>query len=234
MAVKVALINRYETLLNSSHPTVWDVFEEFSRTPSSGPSTPLDPNSVVHRVVRFQRGNCIDLIPSRLELSYTLRNPAQKETLLQRLVSSIEDQYDLILLDCSPTESMLTTAAYLASDHILVPVRPEFLSSIGLPLLVRSMEDFHQQHVDHRLQLAGIVFNSTSEYAPEENLSKRSVRDLANENGWYVFQSEIPYSRSYPKGAREGNPIFWTSYARQKQASRFHTFAAELAQRIGL
>jgi chromosome partitioning protein len=96
------------------------------------------------------------------------------------------------------------------------------------------MEDFHQQHVDHRLQLAGIVFNSTSEYAPEENLSKRSVRDLANENGWYVFQSEIPYSRSYPKGAREGNPIFWTSYARQKQASRFHTFAAELAQRIGL
>ena len=227
-------VNRYETLLNSSHPTVWDVFEEFSRTPSSGPSTPLDPNSVVHRVVRFQRGNCIDLIPSRLELSYTLRNPAQKETLLQRLVSSIEDQYDLILLDCSPTESMLTTAAYLASDHILVPVRPEFLSSIGLPLLVRSMGDFHQQHQEHHLQLAGIVFNATSAYTPEETLSKRSVRQLANQQGWYVFHSEIAYSRSYPKGAREGRPIFRTSYARQDQADRFHTFAVEFAQRVGI
>ena len=195
---------------------------------------PLDPNSVIQNVESFRDGSRIDLIPSRLELSYTLRNPAQKESLLARLVSRVDSEYDLILLDCPPTESMLTTAAYLTSDYILVPVRPEFLSSIGLPLLVRSMEDFHQQHVDRRLQLAGIVFNSTSEYAPEENLSKRSVRELANENGWYVFQSEIPYSRSYPKGAREGNPIFWTSYARQKQASRFHTFAAELAQRIGL
>jgi chromosome partitioning protein len=129
---------------------------------------------------------------------------------------------------------MLTTAAYLASDYILVPVRPEFLSSIGLPLLVRSMDDFHQQHQGHHLQLAGIVFNATSAYTPEETLSKQTVRQLANQQGWYIFHSEIAYSRSYPKGAREGRPIFRTSYARQDQADRFHTFAVEFAQRVGI
>jgi chromosome partitioning protein len=129
---------------------------------------------------------------------------------------------------------MLTKAAYLASDYILVPVRPEFLSSIGLPLLVRSMDDFQQQHQGHHLQLAGIVFNATSAYTPEETLSKQSVRQLANQQGWHVFNSEIAYSRSYPKGAREGRPIFRTSYARQKQADLFHTFATEFAQRVEL
>ena len=166
---------RYGAIHDSGSPTVWDIFEQFSRTPSAGVPPALDISSVVHNLASFQEGSRIDLIPSRLELSHTLRNPAQKETLLERAVSTIEDQYDLILLDCPPTESMLTTAACLASDFILVPVRPEFLSLIGLPLLVRSMDDFQQQHSNHQLELAGIVFNSVSEYAPEEHLSKQSV-----------------------------------------------------------
>ena len=228
-------VDRYEGIHESDGHTVWDVFEEFSRTPSAGAHVALDPNSVIYNVANFRRaGNRIDLIPSRLELAYTLRNPAQKESLLARLVSTIDSQYDLILLDCPPTESMITTAAYLTSDYILVPVRPEFLSSIGLPLLVRSMQDFRQQHSNHHLSLAGVVFNATSGYVPEESLSKQAVVQLANSEGWYVFESEIPFSRSYPKGAREGRPIFRTSYARQIQARRFHTFATEFAQRIGL
>ena len=227
-------VDRYRNIHDSGRPTVWDIFEQYSRTPSGGSPPPLDLDSTVHNVQRFSGGSRIDLIPSRLELSYTLRNPAQKETLLQRSIERLESQYDLVLLDCPPTESMLTTAAYLTSDYILVPVRPEFLSSIGLPLLVRSMEDFQQQHSNHQLELAGIVFNSTSDYSPEEHLSKQSVSDLATEHGWYVFEAEVPFSRSFPKGAREGNPIFRTSYARQTQARRFHTFASEFAGRIGI
>lgn len=228
-------VDRYERIHNAGSPTVWNVFEEFTRVPGGANPAPLDPNTVIYNVTRFVGvSSQIDLIPSRLELAYTLRNPGQKEHLLERLISQIEDRYDLILLDCAPTESLLTTAAYLASDYLLVPVRPEFLSSIGLPLLVRSMQEFHQQYQNHQLELAGIVFNATSAYVPEEALSKKSVLDLANQHGWYVFKSEVNYSRSYPKGAREGRPIFSTSYSRQTQANRFHAFAAEVAQRIGI
>ena len=188
----------------------------------------------MYNVKKFYRGGCIDIIPSRLELAYSLRNPAQKEQLLAKLISKIEEEYGLILLDCAPTESFLTMAAYLASDYILVPVKPEYLSSIGLPLLVNSMEEFKRHHDDYNLELAGVVFNATSGYVPEEVKSKNDVKKVARENGWYIFKNEISYSRSYPKGAREGQPIFRTSYSRLTQADRFKAFAEEFAQRISL
>lgn len=140
----------------------------------------------------------------------------------------------MILIDCAPTESILTTAAYLSSDYLLVPVKPEYLSSIGLPLLVNSMEDFKRDYENHELQLMGVVFNATTEYSPEEELSKGTVRQIAEQRGWYVFNAEVPYSRSFPKGAREGQPIFRTLYSRGRQVARFNTFAQEFAERIDL
>jgi len=161
-------------------------------------------------------------------------SPGQKEELLAKFVAKIENEYNLVVLDCAPTESFLTMAAYLTSDYILVPVKPEYLSSIGLPLLARSMEEFRAHHEDHDFQLAGIVFNSATQYVPEEAISKAEVKSIAKERGWSVFKEEISYSRSYPKGAREGRPIFRTSYSRWDQAHKFHNFAKEFADRIGL
>lgn len=221
-------------ILDKGQPTVWDIFEQLTRTPGAGKPKALDPTAVIHKVITFHSGSRIDLIPSRLELAYSLRSPEQKEQLLAKFISKIDDQYDLILVDCAPTESFLTMAAYLASDYILVPVKPEYLSTIGLPLLVRSMEEFHDHHEDHNLELAGIVFNSTTEYVPEEAISKAEVKTEAKKYGWYVFKTEVTYSRSYPKGAREGRPIFRTSYSRWTQAHKFHSFAQEFADRIGL
>lgn len=226
--------NEYKRILDNKIPTIWDVFEQFTHLPGQPIPEPLDPEKVLFNVKKFYGGSCIDLIPSRLELAFSLRNPGQKEQLLTKLIAKVEEKYDLILLDCAPTESFLTMATYLASDYILVPVKPEYLSSIGLPLLVNSMAEFKKQHDDHELKLAGVVFNSTSDYFPEEAMSKAEVRDIAKKNGWYIFENGISYSRSYPKGAREGQPIFRTSYSRYKQAARFQAFAEEFAQRINL
>lgn len=226
---------KYENILVNNIPTVWDIFEQLTQTPSRGPPKPLNPQAVLFNVIKYSDGSRIDLIPSRLELAYSLRNPGQKESLLADLISKVQNEYDLVLLDCAPTESVLTTSAYIASDFILVPVKPEYLSTIGLPLLVRSMQEFSASpYGKKKLQLAGIVFNHTSDYSPEEIKSKGEVKALAARNGWYVFNAEVTYSRSYPKGAREGRPIFRTSYARSSQAEKFEEFADEFAKRIGL
>jgi chromosome partitioning protein len=79
------------------------------------------------------------LIPSRLELSRTLKNPHGKERRLAKALSQVQNNYDLIIIDCAPTESVLTDAAYFASRYILVPIKPEFMATIGLPLLARSL-----------------------------------------------------------------------------------------------
>jgi chromosome partitioning protein len=225
---------RYEqAVLTKGVPTTWNVFEQNTRTPG-GAAVTFEPRAAVLGVKKYQQGGVIDLIPSRLELAFSLRNPAQKEALLAKSLAQISTDYDIIVIDCPPTESILTYAAYIASDNILVPVKPEYLSAIGLPLLYQSLDDFGRDYPSKKLAIAGIVFNAASDYLPEEAKAKREVRALAKRYGWHVFGAAVPYSRSFPKGAREGQPIFWTSYARTAPAQRFQAFASELGGVLGI
>ena len=225
---------QYQAIVESGRPTVWDIFEQNTRAPT-GQIQPLGPHDPIHHVWTIGGRGKLDLIPSSLELAFSVKNPGQrKEELLSELLAGVDADYDLILLDCAPTESILTTAVYLSSDYLLVPVKPEYLSSIGLPLLVRSMEDYRRDYGRHELRLAGVVFNAASDYLPEEELSKAKVREIAMHNGWPVFDAEVPYSRSFPKGAREGQPIFRTSHSRRNKRAQFYAFAEEFARRIGL
>ena len=226
-------VAEYQNIINNNIPTMWDVFEQYTQVPGVN-KPPLTPANVIHNVTTFVDESKIDLIPSRLELAFSLRNPGQKENLLAQLIAGVDRDYDLIIIDCPPTESLFTWAAYLTTDYILVPVKPEYLSSIGLPLLVNSLEEFHRRYQNHPITLAGVVFNATSSYSPEEIIAKTEVRRVATANGWYVFNNEVTYSRSYPKGAREGQPIFRTSYSHTNQCAKFRAFADEFASRVGL
>jgi chromosome partitioning protein len=222
-----------EKIVEPKHATIWDVLEQQTRTPRSGTPRVLNPEDAIVTVREWPE-NRLDLLPSTLELAWSLKQPAQKEWLLAKFLKKVNEKYNLIIIDCAPTESLLTTGAYIASDYVIVPVKPEYLSTIGLPLLARSLDDFHQQYDDQKVEMLGIVFNHATQYEPEEAISKREVRSEADRFGWDIFKSEISYSRSYPKGAREGQPIFHTSYAQAKQKIKFSAFAYEFANKLGL
>ena len=230
---------RMEHILSSGSPTVWDVFEQHTVVPGK-PSIPLDPADTLVRVHPRTRqttnSGLIDLMPSRLELSQTLRNPTSKEHLLKQTVDRLEARYDLVIIDCAPTDSILTTSAYLVADYIMVPVRPQYLSTIGLPLLERSLVQFASQYSGSPPRVLGIVFNavSRSNQSPESRKSQQEVRQVANQSGWPVFTAEVAYSESFPRGARDGTPILNTTHARQDMKNEFFGFAQEFALRIGL
>lgn len=224
----------YQRALQTGTRTIWDIFERNTRHPSM-PGEPFAVRDAIYNRITTPNGGRLDIILSRLELNFSLKTPYQRKELeLAEAIASVEHDYDLILIDCAPTESILTTAAYLTSDYLLVPVKPEYLSTIGLPLLVRSMNEFADAYPNYYLQLAGIVFNTTTKYTPEEMLAKAEVRTIAQREGWYVFEAEISYSRSYPKSARLGRPIIITPHAQRAQKQRFAAFAIEFAGRIGL
>ena len=189
---------KYMNIYKTDKATVWDIFEQ--NTPSPSGTNPLvAPHDAIINVSTSQPGK-LDLIPSRFELAFSLKNPFQKESKLAKVVEKIGNEYDLILIDCAPTESILTTAAYLASDYLLVPVKPEYLSSIGLPLLASSIRNFKNEYETSKLQVAGIVFNNSTKPVPETDLSKIEVKELASSQNWHIFQNEIPFSESFPKG----------------------------------
>ena len=225
--------DRIGTIISDGLPTVWDILEQLTSVPGR-PSSPIDPNDAVESVYSGRSGASIDLIPSRLELSQSLRNPAGKDQLLKQAVDELEGAYDLVIIDCAPTESMLTTSAYLVADYLLIPVRPEFLSTIGLPLLEQSLNDFASLYPGREPKILGLVFNAISGYSPEEVTSRTQVQQVARTSGWPIFDEEVTYSKSFPKSSREGHPIFWTSYARTRTKANFHRFAREFADRIGL
>jgi len=226
-------VQRYQReVISGNRPTISDIFEQAARAPglkSSGRKL----SDAVLRVVRYTDGALLDIIPSQLELSYTLKNPSQKEHLLSNFLDTVEQNYDLILVDCAPTESVLTTAAYLATEHVLIPVKPEFLSTIGLPLIQQSLLEFEKLY-RKKMNVTGVCFNMSSGYYPEEATSKREVTAVVARFKWHVFDEEIPYSRSFPKGAREGSPIFRTSYARTKVAAQVGVFCDAFAKEAKL
>ena len=221
----------YEEHLDAGKGTVLDIFEQATppRVAKRNKET-LSPATVISRVQEWSDGSYIDLVPASLDLSWTLKNPTGKEHLLEHFLNDMRGDYDIVLIDCAPTDSMLTTAAYLASDSILIPVKPEFLSTIGLPLLVRSLKDFERSY-KRSVDVLGIVFNASADKL-EHDRSRTFVRKVATENGWEVFDSEVSYSDSYPKGSRLGRPIFLTDYARAYKVTNFLAVADEFMGKL--
>jgi len=225
----------YVSLLKKGKPTIVQLLEDYQ--PSGlGMSSP-QPVSIADVIVKdfWYKNAVLHLIPSRLELARVLRNPTGKERRLAKALAKIASDYDLIIIDCAPTESILTDVAYFASRHVVVPVKPEFLAAIGLPLLARSLEVFRKENDDHQINVAGIVFNHGDYQAgPESKRSMKEVRDLAAAEHWHIFKTEIPHSKAVPKSARESSLIQWTSHARSPIKIAIRSFWNELYKIIGL
>ncbi len=227
----------YLKYLQSNKGTVVEIFEQFSApTLKQGSPNLVSPKDVIHPLKQWNDGSLLHLIPSRLELAWTLKNPTEKAHLLPQFLAKISDRYDLILIDCAPTESILTKAAYQSSRYIIVPVKPEFLATIGLPLLARSLEEYRLMHQNQNLEMAGIIFNGQRRYnaSPEQQQSCKDVRELARKYNWPVFESEAYYSDSYPTGSRGGTPIFFTSYARDYVKEEFSEVGEAFLEAVGL
>jgi chromosome partitioning protein len=227
----------YVSYLDKGGLTVADIFEQFTPTgTASGSPKKLDPLKAIYSRVEYKDGSLLHIVPSRLELSWTLRNPTGKETLLPRFVAKVEKRYDLIIIDCSPTDSILTDAAYHCSRYVLVPIRAEFLASIGFPLLNRSIKAFQIRHEDNVIEVCGLVFNdfNRGNVKSENRLARKDVLDKAATYGWYVFNNDIPHSDSYFKAARDGMPISNTKGTHDIVKNEFAAFADEFFPRIGL
>lgn len=218
-------------------PTVVQVLQEYV-PPGGRSASPRRPSSdgIILSGLEFEGDAGPDLIPSRLELSQVLKNPAGRERQLARFLALVYDRYDLIVIDCAPTESILTQAAYFASRYVVVPVKPEYLATIGLPLLESSIEEFRGSNRDHELDIAGLVMNDQSEYLDnqEKAAAIENVTSFAEERGWTVFDYRMPYSRSYAQSSRDGMPLAHTRYARSDRIEGFGGLKDEILRALGL
>lgn len=225
--------SQYSTFLTTKAPSIVEVFAGY-RPPSAVKSGPagLVASDVAHTVVSTSERS-LQLIPSRFDFSDNLTQFVKPDPkVLAKFLSAEFQDKDFIIIDCAPTESILTHAAYQASGLVLVPVRPEYFATIGFPLLRESLTEFSSRNRGHTIAVTGVVINNGfyhggNDGGPEKLRALQEIESEAHRNGWHIFRNEIPYSRGFPKMMRG-------DYSYPGNAPMFYRFADEFFNRIGL
>ena len=172
-------------------------------------------------------------IPSRFDFSDNLVRAVKPDpkVLADYIADHFQDK-DLVVIDCPPTESVFTRAAYHASRYVLVPVRPEYFATVGFPLLTQSLDSFGTENPAHYIEVVGVVINNGFYHGGNDGGSekRRAMPEIlkeAEENSWHVFHHQIPHSRGFPKLMRGDR-------SHSGNSSRFRYFADEFFDRLGL
>jgi chromosome partitioning protein len=222
----------YVAFLRQRRPSIVEIFNGYQPPRGRGRSpTPLSPQDVV--VSSGLGSNSVQLIPSRFDFSDNLISSLRPDPhILARFLAEHFQNKDLIIIDCAPTESVLTRAAYHASGLILVPVKPEFFATIGFPLLQQSLTIFRSENRGHQIDVSGVVINNGfydggNNGGPEKWRAMNEIRTEANNNNWLIFENEIPFSRGFPKLMRG-------DYSYSGNAWQFRYFAQEYLGTLGL
>jgi chromosome partitioning protein len=77
-------------------------------------------------------------------------------TLLRDRLAPLRRRFDVILVDCSPSLGLLTVNALAAADHVLVPVKTDYLSLMGVSLLFDTVERIRSR-LNPELRLLGVL-----------------------------------------------------------------------------
>jgi chromosome partitioning protein len=99
-----------------------------------------------------------DIFPSELELSSVLKGAYIDPFMLEKaLCSKFFDKYDYILIDCAPTNSILTTLSLNAAKKILVPVMADTFAVYGAQLTQEVITQ-HKEDYGVDISIIGLVF----------------------------------------------------------------------------
>lgn len=221
----------YKNFIANKSPSIVELFKGY-RSPTQNSASPssLDVADVVSNYSPGQGGDNLQIIPSRFDFSNHLVDSLKPdERVLARLIASGFQGKDLIIIDCAPTESIFTRAAYQASRYILVPIRPEYFATIGFPLLNDSLDDFKGKNRGQEIEVIGIVINNSSYGGgAEKGMAMREIRDEAKKRNWHIFKNELPFSLGFPKMMRGRD----SSHLGKAEWS-FDLFAKEFFKKLG-
>lgn len=99
------------------------------------------------------------LIPASIRLANAeteLASPFGAATILKEKLAQVATQFDFILIDCPPTLSLLTVNALTASHTVLIPCKTDYLSIMGIPLLIETIENVRRR-ANPKLEILGIL-----------------------------------------------------------------------------
>ena len=111
---------------------------------------------------------------------------------LRKGLSALVDQFDLVLIDCPPNFNVVTKTAIVASDYLLIPAKPDYLSTLGIDYLKRSLDQLVNSFSEYDAeainpQIMGVVFTMVQVRSGRPIAAQRPFMSNVEDLGMPVF-----------------------------------------------
>ena len=187
----------------------------------------IDPSECVVKT-EFER---LWVVPSTINLAgaeFELFDIPHRERRMKEFIGKCTD-YDLIMIDCPPSLSMLTINALTASDGVIVPMQCEYYALEGLTQLMMTIRKVKELY-NPDLSLLGILITM---YNGRLNLSMAVLNEIKKYYKDKLFSTMIPRSVKLSEAPGFGEPInYHDKYS--KASDSYVNLTKEIIQRIGI
>jgi chromosome partitioning protein len=164
----------------------------------------------------------IDLVGAEIEMI----NLPNREKMMRKVIQKIKDQYDFILIDCSPSLGLITVNSLTASDSVLIPVQCEYFALEGLGKLLNTIK-IVQSRLNPDLDIEGILLTM---YDNRLNLAKQVVEEVKTHFQQMVFKTIINRNTKLGEAPSFGSTIM-THDINSIGAVNYLNLARELLQK---
>ena len=171
----------------------------------------------------------LHLLPSTLDLvgaEIELINHPSREGVVRAALNTIRDQYDFIIIDCSPSLGLITVNALTAADSVVIPVQCEYFALEGLGKLLNTIK-IVQTRLNPDLKIEGILLTM---YDGRLRLSNQVVEEIKSHFGELSFNTIIHRNTRLGEAPGFGKPALMYD-AESSGAVNYLNLAKEILQR---
>lgn len=171
----------------------------------------------------------LDILPSHIDLvgaELEMINLPNREYKLKAALDKIKDDYDFIIIDCSPSLGLITVNSLVAADSVMIPVQCEYFALEGLGKLLNTIK-IVQGRLNPELEIEGIVLTM---YDTRLRLSNQVVDEVKTHFQELVFDTVIHRNTKLGEAPSYGETIIMHDAA-SKGSVNYLNFAREILQK---
>ena len=167
----------------------------------------------------------IDLVGAEIEII----NIPQREQMMRNCLAPIKDEYDFIIIDCSPSLGLITVNSLTAADSVIIPVQCQYFALEGLGKLLNTIK-IVQSRFNKELDIEGILLTM---FDSRTRISKQVVDEVRTHFQSMVFDTIINVNTRISEAQSFGQPIIMHDAA-STGAINYINLAREILKRNDL
>jgi chromosome partitioning protein len=174
----------------------------------------------------------LDLLPAHIDLvgaEIEMINLSDREYKMKAVLAEIRNDYDFIIIDCSPSLGLITINSLTASDSVIIPVQCEYFALEGLGKLLNTIK-IVQSRLNTQLEVEGILLTM---YDVRLRLSNQVVEEVKAHFEDMVFDTIIQRNTRLSEAPSFGVSVIMHD-ATSKGAINYLNLAREIVRKNGL